>query len=175
MQQRSAMMAVIASLSVAIGTALSVPLMSADAPAVSAAAPAAAIWYDTAEGRQIGVWGAPGAYSWTIDHNGRGTLTLVTRTVDDYRPTRSRFTLSAEQHAAFADLLRRFTDGPQDQSLCMTDQTQDIVQWRGSAGGDGLFNFDHGCRSEANEARLALMTQAVDILRTAAVRRAPGA
>lgn len=135
------------------------------------AAPGRPVWHGTMEGWQVGVWGAPGAHRWRIDGQGRGMITLggPART-GGRRSIESRFALTVAEHVRFAGLIERFVDGPQNAELCMSDQAQDIILWRSGSRADGLFNFDHGCRDAANEARLALLTEALAILREAAAR-----
>jgi hypothetical protein len=130
-------------------------------------------WFAEAEGRQIGVWGAPGNFSWRIAGNGRGTLSLLSRPrIGGARMIDRPFALTVPEHVRFAGLIERFTGTPQDDGLCATDQAQDIIQWRGGSRAAGLFNFDHGCRDAANMARLQLYTDAITILREAAERQA---
>jgi hypothetical protein len=131
------------------------------------------VWFAAAEGRQIGIWGAPGNFAWRMDGDGRGTLSILSR----LRSGRARmidrpFALTVPEHVRFAGLIERFTATPQEQGLCASDQAQDIIEWRGGARADGLFNFDHGCRDVANMARLQLYTDAIAILREAAERQA---
>jgi hypothetical protein len=134
---------------------------------------AGTIWYDSMQGWQVGIWGAPGDYRWEIHTRGDGTITLPSRPRTGGRRTATyNFQLTAAEHVRFADLIGRFTHGEQATDLCATDQAQDIVQWRGGPRGDGLFNFDRGCTDAANQARLALLDDALTILRTAAERRA---
>ncbi len=119
-------------------------------------------WHGTLEGWQIGVWGAPGAHRWQIGRDGRGTITLPGRPrTGGARTIAQRFALTVPEHVRFAGLIERFTGGPQNADLCMTDQAQDIVRWSDGTRGDGLFNFDHGCRDAANAERLALLTEAL--------------
>jgi hypothetical protein len=132
-------------------------------------------WFASAEGWQVGVWGQPGAHRWRIAGDGRGSITLPgPPRAGGARPVEHDFALTVPEHVRFAGLIERFTTGPQDEGLCMSDQAQDIIQWRGGTRGDGLFNFDHGCRDAANTARLALLTEALGILREAAARQAGG-
>jgi hypothetical protein len=129
------------------------------------------VWHGDMEGWQVGVWGAPGAHRWRIDGQGRGMITLGgPPRIGGRRSIQSRFALTVPEHVRFAGLIERFTDGVQNADLCMTDQAQDIIQWGGGARADGLFNFDHGCRDAANMARLALLTEALGILREADAR-----
>jgi hypothetical protein len=131
------------------------------------------VWFADAEARQIGVWGRPGNFAWQIDGEGRGTLSILSRLRSGTERMIDRpFALTVPEHVRFAGLIERFTATPQDQGLCATDQAQDIIQWRGGTRGDGMFNFDHGCRDAANMARLQLYTDAIAILREAAERQA---
>jgi hypothetical protein len=127
------------------------------------------------EGWQVGSWGAPGEHRWRIGPDGRGSITLPGRPrTGGARMIERPFALTVPEHVRFAGLIERFIDGPQDAGLCATDQAQDIVRWSGGSRGEGLFNFDHGCRDAANAARLALLTEALGILREAAARTARG-
>jgi hypothetical protein len=129
-------------------------------------------WFGELEGRQIGVWGGPGAHSWRVDRTGRGTLTITNRTRSARQRTAAHaFALTVPEHVRFAGLIERFTTGGQDAGLCATDQAQEIIQWRGGTRPDALFNFDHGCRDAANQARYQLFTDALAILREAAARQ----
>lgn len=129
------------------------------------------VWFDQLEGWQIGVWGAPGAHRWAVDRRGRGMISLPgpART-GGRRAVEQRFVLSPAELSRFAALIRQFTAAPQNDDLCMTDQAQDVVRWHGGSRGNGLYNFDHGCRDAANMAQLDQLTQALAILRTAAAR-----
>jgi hypothetical protein len=151
---------------IAIGTALSVATAQPAATQADAAPTARPTAFAEVEGWQIGVWGRPGAHRWRVSSNGRGTIAL-----NQHGATEQAFRLTVEEHHRFAGLIGRFTAGEQDASLCATDQAQDIVRWRGGTLGDGLFNFDHGCRGANNAARLALLTEALGILTAAAERQ----
>jgi hypothetical protein len=129
-------------------------------------------WHGTMAGWQIGGWGAPGAHIWRIERDGRGSIILPGRPrTGGARPVEQRFSLTVAEHVRFAQLIEQFINGPQNTDLCVTDQAQDIVRWNGGTRSDGLFNFDHGCDDAANIARLALLTDALTILRTASARQ----
>lgn len=128
-------------------------------------------WFASMEGRQVNPHGAGEAYRWSIDARGRGVIALPSGPRHEYNDFRQhRFQLTPNDLRRFVALIDRFRATRQDEGPCMTDQAQDIVTWRARGrGADGMATHDHGCRAIANEARYAILAQAIGILRRAAV------